>query len=285
MVLRTAARGTYAGQQFWGCSTYPKCRAVVGITSVGADADLQASHRDKAGASAQAEFSRRKAQHRRKIRAAWPLLIGVWIVLAVAFAIGFAMMAQPFVGGLLVVGSGVLFLYLALEVPQITEAWRIGAEGEQKTAAHLAGLGDDFVVLNDRRGPGYGGNLDHIAVGPSGVWVIETKSYRGAVAVHGDRLEINDQPRDKIVEQVYREAVAVQIAMGDRLSNLGLTVTPVLCLHRAKLGWLAKTIRGVRLVDGRGLVKLLRSDDRRLSDDQVQSLATELDRLFGPATP
>ena len=26
MVLRSAKRGTNAGQQFWGCSTFPKCR-------------------------------------------------------------------------------------------------------------------------------------------------------------------------------------------------------------------------------------------------------------------
>src|SRR5699024_1222496 len=28
MVLRTAKRGTHAGNQFWGCSAFPKCRAV-----------------------------------------------------------------------------------------------------------------------------------------------------------------------------------------------------------------------------------------------------------------
>ena len=27
MVLRTARRGANAGEQFWGCSTYPKCQA------------------------------------------------------------------------------------------------------------------------------------------------------------------------------------------------------------------------------------------------------------------
>lgn len=32
MVLRTARRGAKAGQQFWGCSTYPRCRAVENIT-------------------------------------------------------------------------------------------------------------------------------------------------------------------------------------------------------------------------------------------------------------
>lgn len=29
MVRRTAKRGANAGNQFWGCSTYPKCHAVV----------------------------------------------------------------------------------------------------------------------------------------------------------------------------------------------------------------------------------------------------------------
>ncbi|MCI5138810.1 MAG: nuclease [Candidatus Electrothrix sp. AR1] len=32
MVLRTAQRGTNAGNQFWGCSAYPKCRMVQNIT-------------------------------------------------------------------------------------------------------------------------------------------------------------------------------------------------------------------------------------------------------------
>ena len=33
MVLRTARRGSQAGQRFWGCSTYPKCRTVRKITA------------------------------------------------------------------------------------------------------------------------------------------------------------------------------------------------------------------------------------------------------------
>ncbi len=29
MVLRTAQRGSHAGQQFWGCSQFPRCRATL----------------------------------------------------------------------------------------------------------------------------------------------------------------------------------------------------------------------------------------------------------------
>ena len=31
LVIRTATKGTWAGQQFWGCSNYPKCRYMENI--------------------------------------------------------------------------------------------------------------------------------------------------------------------------------------------------------------------------------------------------------------
>ncbi|MVF24844.1 hypothetical protein EVC37_25075 [Methylocaldum sp. BRCS4] len=32
MVLRTAKRGTNAGGQFWGCSSFPKCRGILDVS-------------------------------------------------------------------------------------------------------------------------------------------------------------------------------------------------------------------------------------------------------------
>jgi len=34
MVLRTATKGTGAGKQFWGCSTYPRCRFIMPVTQI-----------------------------------------------------------------------------------------------------------------------------------------------------------------------------------------------------------------------------------------------------------
>lgn len=50
----------------------------------------------------------------------------------------------------------------------------------------------------------------------------------------------------KMVDQVYREATAVHVALGESLTRLGLTVTPVICLHRDELPSFNKTVRGVR---------------------------------------
>ncbi|MGB1238442.1 MAG: topoisomerase DNA-binding C4 zinc finger domain-containing protein, partial [Pseudomonadales bacterium] len=33
LVLRTSKRGANAGSQFWGCESFPKCRAIVPLES------------------------------------------------------------------------------------------------------------------------------------------------------------------------------------------------------------------------------------------------------------
>ena len=74
----------------------------------------------------------------------------------------------------------------AVEPPEWIERWRTGAQGEQKTAQALAGLGPDWLVVHDIAGE-YG-NIDHVVVGPAGVFVLETKNLRGGVRVDGDAI-------------------------------------------------------------------------------------------------
>jgi capsular polysaccharide biosynthesis protein len=82
MVLRTAGRGRYDGQQFWGCSTYPKCRAVVGIKGQHlASSASEVLQENAAGASAQARYERGRQEHAARIRGGWPVLVGITLIL------------------------------------------------------------------------------------------------------------------------------------------------------------------------------------------------------------
>ncbi len=64
-----------------------------------------------------------------------------------------------------------------------TEAWARGAEGEEHVGDLLDKcFGSNGVVLHDRRVPGRRLNLDHLVVVASGVWVIDTKHYHGQLA-------------------------------------------------------------------------------------------------------
>ncbi|MEX5632080.1 nuclease-related domain-containing protein [Parafrankia sp. FMc2] len=65
-------------------------------------------------------------------------------------------------------------------VPPEIEAWRVDAEAERRTARSLDRLGRaGYTVLHDRQLADSAGNIDHLVIGPSGAWVIETDAHRG----------------------------------------------------------------------------------------------------------
>jgi Nuclease-related domain len=65
--------------------------------------------------------------------------------------------------------------------------WEQGARGEVATAEVLRALPAEFVVLNDLPVPGSNSNVDHVVVGPTGVWVIDTKEWTGRIS-NGDGM-------------------------------------------------------------------------------------------------
>ena len=65
------------------------------------------------------------------------------------------------------------------DAPQHERSWARGAGGEELVARALAKHCPDVAVLHDRRIPGSRANIDHIAVAATGVWVIDTKRYKG----------------------------------------------------------------------------------------------------------
>jgi Nuclease-related domain len=59
-------------------------------------------------------------------------------------------------------------------------AWRRGAAGERRTARLLGPLErQGWVVLHDLAVRGSRANIDHLVIGPGGIFVIDSKQYRG----------------------------------------------------------------------------------------------------------
>jgi Nuclease-related domain len=102
--------------------------------------------------------------------------------------------------------------------PQSEKAWLTGAIGEEAVAAHLARTCPGVVVLHDRRMPGSRANIDHIAVAPSGVLVIDTKCYKGKIEVRkpwfGDpKLVIRGRDKTKLVDGLKSQVDAVRAGL------------------------------------------------------------------------
>jgi len=87
-------------------------------------------------------------------------------------------------------------------------------------AASLAKRCPDVPILHDRRMPRSSANIDHLAFAASGVYVIDTKRYKGKVEVvkplFGQRrLRIAGRDQTKLVEGLARQVAAVQAALAD----------------------------------------------------------------------
>jgi len=106
-----------------------------------------------------------------------------------------------------------------------TTAWSAGARGEEVVAARLDAMRDAGVVaLHDRRIPGSRANIDHIAVTPGGVWVVDAKAYAGKrpdLVTEGGflgigarrRLVVGGRRKDALVEGVVGQVERVRAAL------------------------------------------------------------------------
>jgi hypothetical protein len=214
-----------------------------------------------AGASARRELERRRAARDVKTRA-----------------------AHPHVGKLL--------LRIA-ETPQHEKSWETGAMGEEELGASMARWCRDALVLHDRRMPRSRANIDHLAVAPSGVYVIDAKRLRGKIEVRKPlfakpQLVVAGRDRTKLVEGLGRQVEAVRAGLA--LIEQDVPVHGCFCFINpaGQSGGsgipLIRTlqINDFQLLHPRRLTKRLNRPGE-LGADRIELIAEALVELFPPA--
>ena len=102
------------------------------------------------------------------------------------------------------------------------QAWLTGAEGEARVGQQLSRLElHGWKVLHDVHWPGRPkANIDHIAVGPGGVLVIDTKNWSGDVRLRDGVLRRNGYSREEQTASVLEQCSAVAVLLEPRHRNL-----------------------------------------------------------------
>ena len=150
-------------------------------------------------------------------------------------------------------------------------AWRRGAAGERRTARLLAPLErQGWVVLHDLAVPGSRANLDHLAIGPGGVFVIDSKQYRGRLQLDpSGQLWHGRYPLTPTLRAVSWEAdQAAQV-----LPDPGVAVVPIVAVHSAQVPWGKVVVEGVPVVAARCLPSRLRQLPAVLGPERAVWLA------------
>jgi hypothetical protein len=188
------------------------------------------------GASARREFERRHAKRETRNREKYPKLGGLILALR--------------------------------DDPQSTTVWNTGAVGEERLGQRLNELSSENMrVLHDRRIPGTRANIDHLAITPTGIYVIDPKRYRdkrpslkvegGILRPRVEKLLVGTRDQTKLVDGVLKQVALVREIVGD-----DIPITGVLCFIEADWPLIggAFTIRGVEVLWPKKLYPQLTAD-------------------------
>lgn len=238
-----------------------------------------------AGESARREYERRRVRDAAGRGRALPIAAAfVVFVAVVAYLVGEKL--WPGNGGTIALVVGVIAaLKMAVELAprQSTTAWRTGADGEAAVATVLDGLAKDgWRALHDRRVPGKRSNIDHVAVGPGGVWTVDAKRYKGKLTVaRGGVVRVAGRDVTKLLDQAREQAAVAAIALAD--DGPVPVVEPVLCFVGTELPRKHTVVGGVHLVTRKGLSALLAKSQTVLTAAEVEQAVDLLNRRLVPA--
>jgi nuclease-like protein len=187
---------------------------------------------------------------------------------------------HPLIGGLLLAIGG---------APAHETAWATGGSGEQAVARGLERrvASGPAILLHDRRMPGRCGNIDHLAIAPRAVFVIDTKAIRGRVRVSRPlfgraKLLVRGRDRTQLVNALDRQVAAVRNALA-RSGRGDVPVQGAFCFTKAELPLFGSSeIRGHRLCSERSLARRLNAKGT-LGDEAIDALARSLASAFPPA--
>ena len=203
-------------------------------------------------------------------------VLGLWPLFIAVFAVGFSLSAACF----LHLGFGLVLTVLALVGCGLAlqrglrrvESFFKGAKGEERVSGLLACLPDSYHVFNDFVAGGT--HVDHVVVGPAGVFSIETKCWAGRVTVEDGRILVNGVLPDRDpLRQALREAELVSAQLKQK-GWVGL-VTPVLAFASDTFdAGIAQLDCGVVVINSRDLDGSFEYGRRTMASD-------EADRLVG----
>jgi hypothetical protein len=167
------------------------------------------------------------------------------------------------------VGLLVAIFVISRYVLPLVERHDRGARGEEQVGGLLDGLAaSGWHAIHD---VSLGrGNVDHILIGPGGVFTVETKSHPGPVQVgrlHG-----------KVLGQAQAQRRALERVTGGH-------VEPLVVFSRAWVDRPLSRRKGVRVVPARMLIGYLDRQPHRLGPHEVDRLCERLAGAIAQAAP
>ena len=176
------------------------------------------------------------------------------------------------------------FIARVLQVHSNERAWRVGAEGEEEVARRLARLREGWRVLHSVPVGEKDSDIDHVVIGPPGVFTLNTKNHvRSNVWVTDTVFMVNGQKQQYFRNSRYEAKRASGLLSA--ACGFEVPVEPIVVVMAARL-----TVKSqptdVHVVARKRIPKWLTGQRPILTPERVEQIYAQARReLTGRPTP
>ena len=216
-----------------------------------------------------------QARARGVLRAFLPLM-GVVFLAGLFFGLAAPRVPYVLVGsGLLVVGA--LLIWNVRDGLRNVNAFFKGARGEERVALLLEGLPSGYHVFHDFASA-RGETIDHVVVGPRGVFVIETKCWEGQVTCEeGTLLANGETPSRPPIEQAKKSASRLDAFFASLLSSVPVC-NPVVCFASNTLALSPIVVDGITICNASELTVFILEHAECMSTDDCERIVKMMEQ-------
>ncbi|MBO0802596.1 MAG: NERD domain-containing protein [Nocardiopsaceae bacterium] len=157
---------------------------------------------------------------------------------------------------------------------------RATLKAQKATIKQLAGMErSGYLALHKRPIPGSEEVIDHLVVGPTGVYAIDSEKWNKDLPVRTSsqkQLWLGPESKKDRLKHAHWEAGKASERLSEKLGT-EVTVQPALAIYGPKISWDVVAVRGVDVFSGNRLKKYLKRRARRkglprLSEEQIRKI-------------
>jgi hypothetical protein len=157
---------------------------------------------------------------------------------------------------------------------------RATLRAQRRTQRQLAGMERaGYVALHKRPIPDSVEVIDHLVIGPTGVYAIDSEKWDKDLPIrqsNGKKLWLGPESKTERLEHAQWEAGQASQRLSEKI-GMEVTVQPALAIYGPKISWVVLAVRGVDVFSGDELKKYIRRRARRktvphLSHDDIRKI-------------
>lgn len=207
-----------------------------------------------------------------------------WIaptLVVVALAVVFGVVLRWWAGFIIVALAVAMLLTVKPRTAQDSPKETKGRQLTKRQLARLEGRG--HRVLHDRAVPGSDQVLEHLVVGPTGIYLLDSEKWDRFTPVRAQGRDLYSGPssrRETLVRTAWQARRAGELI--GRATGRQVEVVPTVVIHGPTVPWTVLALRGVRVLSAHRLTRYLREGQRRLTLVDVERISSAADAILPP---